>query len=135
MFHSWCWYWTNIGLELEIMWPVSCWELWAERCQVSAWKVSPLRVPGFFCFMSTTVCHNYLACDKSRSRVTSMRKPSSLKKRLFPLERMPHLRDGFPPLISKNRSDSSWPEKVENVVYLWPWIQLYYIFFFFSFLI
>lgn len=40
-----------------------------------------------------------------------MRKPSSLKKRLFPLERIPHFRDGFPPLINKNLSDSSWPEK------------------------
>lgn len=59
----------------------------------------------------TTFQSDYLACDKSRSRVINMRKPSSLKKRLFPLERIPHFRDGFPPLISKNLSDSSWPEK------------------------
>lgn len=60
---------------------------------------------------STASKNVYLACDKSRSRVINMRKPSSLKKRLFPLERIPHFRDGFPPLINKNRSDSSWPEK------------------------
>lgn len=60
---------------------------------------------------STAFKNDYLACDKSRSRVINMRKPSSLKKRLFPLERIPHFRDGFPPLINKNLSDSSWPEK------------------------
>lgn len=59
------------------------------------------------CGFPTAVENDYLACDKSRSRVINMRKPSSLKKRLFPLERIPHFRDGFPPLISKSLSDSS----------------------------
>lgn len=59
------------------------------------------------CGFSIASQNVYLACDKSRSRVVNMRKPSSLKKRLFPLERIPHFRDGFPPLINKNLSDSS----------------------------
>lgn len=51
----------------------------------------------------------YLALDRSRSKVSSIRKPSSLKNRWFPLVVMPHFLEGFPPLISLKCSDSRTP--------------------------
>lgn len=83
------------------------------------------------CGFSTASKNVYLACDKSRSLVINMRKPSSLKKRLFPLERIPHFREGFPPLISKNLSDSSWPEKSgKGDLPMTPKIVILFFFFF-----
>lgn len=51
----------------------------------------------------------YLALDRSRSDVSSIRKPSSLKNRWFPLVVMPHFLEGFPPLINLKCSDSKTP--------------------------
>lgn len=51
----------------------------------------------------------YLAFDRSKSLVTSMRRPSSLKKRWFPLDIIPHFLEGFPPLKSLKCSASTAP--------------------------
>lgn len=51
----------------------------------------------------------YLALERSRSLVTSMRRPSSLKNRWFPLDMIPHFLDGFPPLSSLKCSASTAP--------------------------
>ncbi len=56
----------------------------------------------------------YLALDRSRSNVSSIRKPSSLKNRWFPLVVMPHFLEGFPPLIHLKCSDSKTPPVWHN---------------------
>lgn len=53
----------------------------------------------------------YLALDRSKSLVTNMRRPSSLKNRWFPLDMMPHFLDGLPPLRSLKCSVSTAPPK------------------------
>lgn len=63
----------------------------------------------FILYMSLCLCVEYLALDKSRSKVSSIRRPSSLKNRWLPLVVMPHFLEGFPPLINLKCSDSKTP--------------------------
>lgn len=51
--------------------------------------------------VGNTCCStSYLALDKFMSIVSSMRNPSSLKNRWFPLAMVPHFLEGFPPLTT-----------------------------------
>lgn len=61
----------------------------------------------------------YLALDRSKSLVTNMRRPSSLKNRWFPLDMMPHFLDGLPPLRSLKCSVSTAPSKIKHLECFW----------------
>ena len=61
------------------------------------------------CVYACECAHAYLALDRSMSLVTSMRRPSSLKNRWFPLDMMPHFLEGFPPLSCLKRSAATIP--------------------------
>lgn len=69
--------------------------------------------------VSLCLCVEYLALDRSRSKVSSIRNPSSLKNRWLPLVVMPHFLEGFPPLINLKCSDSKTPPTCDKTCYTW----------------